>query len=134
MNQESKLKILLIEDDKLTIDLYEEVFRKNGFDIEAIEWGESAIERLKEIREEKKPKPDLILLDLILPDMNGLLILKEAKRYSQTKNLKIFVLTNYSNPDLNEELIREGINEILLKTEFTPKKLVGFIKETLGLK
>jgi len=134
MNQEPKLKILLIEDDKLTIDLYEEIFKKNGFDVETIEWGEGAIKRLKEIREEEKPRPDLILLDLILPDMNGLLILKEAKRYSQTKDLKIFALTNYSSPDLNEELVREGINEILLKTEFTPKKLISFIKEALGVK
>lgn len=134
MNQEPKLKILLIEDDKLTIDLYEEIFRRNNFDIETIKWGKDAIKRLKEIGEEKRPKPDLILLDLILPDISGLSILKEAKRYFQTKDLKIFVLTNYTNPNLNKELIKEGINKILLKTEFTPKKLVEFIKESLGVK
>jgi CheY-like chemotaxis protein len=127
-------KILLIEDDEPTIKFYQDVFQLVNFDFEAIQWGFKAIERLKEIREGKKEKPDLILLDLILLDINGLEILKEARKYPQTKDLLIFGLTNYTDPKLDEELIKEGIDKILVKTDYTPKELISLIKEALKLK
>ncbi|MCD6528264.1 response regulator, partial [bacterium] len=107
-------KILIIEDDLPTIKLFEEVFKIAGLNIEILDTGKKAIERLKEIREGKKEKPALILLDLILPDMNGVSVLKEAKKYPETKDIKIFALTNYSNPETNQELIKEVIDKILI--------------------
>lgn len=129
-----KPKILIIEDDVPTIKLYEEVFKMAGLEIETLDTGQKAIERLREIREEKKEKPDLILLDLILPDMNGISVLKEARKYPETKNLKIFALTNYSNPELNQELIKEGIDKILLKAQYSLRDLTEIIKESLKSK
>ena len=126
-----KPKILIIEDDQPTIDLFREALSMAGFEIEILDLGEKAMERLKEIRERKKEKPDLILLDLILPDMNGIEILKEAKKYPQTKNLKIYALTNYSSPESNEELIKEGIDKTLIKAQYSLKELVEIIKEGL---
>ena len=128
-----KPKILIIEDDASIITLYKEVFKMAGFEIEILDLGKKAIERLGEIREGKKEKPDLILLDLILPDMNGIEILREAKKYPATKDIKIFALTNYSNPSLNQELIAAGINKILIKAEYSLKDLIRIIKETLNL-
>jgi len=124
-------KILIIEDDQHIASLYEEVFRAAGLDIEILNTGGEAIERLKEIREGKKEKPNLILLDLILPDMNGIDILKEARGYPETKELKIFALTNYSNPEFVQELKKENINNILIKTEYTLSDLIKIIKEAL---
>lgn len=123
-----KPKILIIEDDQPTIDLFREALSMAGFEIEILDLGEKAMERLKEIRERKKEKPDLILLDLILPDMHGIEILKEAKKYPQTKNLKIYALTNYSSPESNEELIKEGIDKTLIKAQYSLKELVEIIK------
>ena len=136
MTQEikKKPKILLIEDDYPTIQLYQDVFQKTNFDLEVLDWGQEAIDRLKEIREGKKEKPDLILLDLILPDTNGLFILKEARKYPETKDLFIFALTNYTDPKLDQELIKEGIDKILVKTDYLPSKLIATIKEALNLK
>ncbi len=128
-----KPKILIIEDDASIITLYKEVFKMAGFEIEILDLGKKAIERLGEIREGKKEKPDLILLDLILPDMNGIEILREAKKYPATKDIKIFALTNYSNPSLNQELIAAGINKILIKAEYSLKDLIRIIKETLNI-
>jgi len=124
-------KILLVEDDKPTIELYEEVFKRAGFEIETLDFGYKAIERIKEIKEGKKEKPDLILLDLILPDMNGILILEEAKKYPETQDLRFFALTNYLDPELNQELIKKGIEKILPKTNFTPSQLVEIVKSAL---
>jgi len=124
-------KILIIEDDLPTIKLFEEVFKIAGLNIEILDTGKKAIERLKEIREGKKEKPALILLDLILPDMNGVSVLKEAKKYPETKDIKIFALTNYSNPETNQELIKEGIDKILIKSQYSLKELINIIKENL---
>jgi len=127
-------KILIIEDDRPTIKFFEEVFSMAGFEIEVLDLGQKAIERLKEIREGKREKPDLVLLDLILPDMNGISVLKEARKYPETKNLKIYALTNYSNPEFNQELTKEGIDKILIKAQYSLKELIAIIEEGLKLK
>ena len=126
-----KPKILIIEDDLPIITLFKEVFPMAGFEIEILDTGQKAIEGLKEIREGKKEKPALILLDLILPDIHGIEILKEARKYPQTKNLKIYALTNYNNPEVNEKLNQEGIDKILIKTQYSLKELIEIIKEAL---
>lgn len=132
---EKKVKILLIEDDELTIDFYKDLFKAyKGFDLEVLKWGFEAINYLKEIREGKKEKPDLILLDIILTDINGTFILEEARKYPETKDLKIFALTNYTDPRLDQELIKTGIDKIIVKTDYSPSKLIATIKEFLGLK
>jgi len=124
-------KILIIEDDAPIIKLFQEVFPMAGLEIEILVSGKEGIKRIQEIRESKKEKPGLILLDLILPDINGIEVLKEAKKYPETKGLKIYALTNYSNPEFNEELIKEGIDKILVKAQYSLNELVEIIKEAL---
>jgi len=127
----TKPKLLIIEDDAPTIKLFKEIFPMAGFEIEVLDLGKKGVERMKEIREGKKEKPDLILLDLILPDINGIEVLKEARRYPETKNLKIYALTNYSNPEFNEELSKEGIDKILVKAQYSLRELIEIIKKGL---
>jgi len=127
----TKPKLLIIEDDAPTIKLFKEIFPMAGFEIEVLDLGKKGVERMKEIREGKKEKPDLILLDLILPDINGIEVLKEARRYPETKNLKIYALTNYSNPEFNEELSKEGIDKILIKAQYSLRELIEIIKKGL---
>jgi len=130
-----KPKIILIEDDELTIELYQDAFRTFlETEIKTIKWGWEVMDCLKEIREGKREKPDLILLDLILPDIHPIEILREVRNYPQTKDLKIFALTNFTDPELDKELIKEGIDKILVKTDYTPTKFTELIKEILKLK
>jgi len=126
-------KILLIEDEEMAIELYEEVFKKANFEIESLRFGFQAIEALKEIRQGKKEKPDLILLDLILPDINGLEVLKKVKSEPETKDILVFVLTNYTDPELTQELIQEGVDKFLVKTDYAPSELIKLIKEALKI-
>ena len=127
----AKPNILIIEDDPPTIKIFQEVFTMAGFDIEILDTGQKGIKEMEEIREGKKEKPDLILLDLILPDMNGIEVLKEARKYPETRNLKIYALTNYSDPKFQEELFKEGIDKILIKTQYSLKELTEIIKEAV---
>jgi CheY-like chemotaxis protein len=124
-----KEKILIVEDDLPTRNLLEETLKMEGFEIDTATLAKEAIEKLEEIRDGKREKPDLILLDLILPDMNGIEVLKEARKYPETKGIKIFALTNYFDPEMNQQLIKEGIDKIILKAQITLKELVEIIKQ-----
>ena len=66
--------------------------------------------------------------------MNGIEVLKEARKYPETKNLKIYALTNYSNPEFNEELMKEGIDKILIKVQYTLEELILLIQEAVKIK
>jgi two-component system alkaline phosphatase synthesis response regulator PhoP len=122
-------KILLVEDDSCIIDIYETVLQKAGFEVETLEYGHQAQKRLNEIKEGKKEEPDLILLDLVLPDINGIEILKQARKEKGIDNIPFFILTNYTDPEL-EKVSRElKVEKYILKTDLVPSQLVKMIRE-----
>jgi len=131
MKKATKKTILLIEDDLPTIDVYETAFKQAKFEIETISWGQDAVKRVKEIQEGKAGKPDIVLLDLILPDMNGLQVLEEIRKQEKTKNLPVFILTNYTSQELAKMGYDLVIEKYLTKTEYPPSQLVKVIKERL---
>lgn len=130
MNKHAK-KILLIEDDALTVEVYKSAFEAGGLKIDSITTAAGALARFKEIRQGKKEKPALILLDLILPDIDGISLLKELKDSPETKDIAVFVLTNYTNPVLTQDLMKQGADKFLVKVNITPTQVVKTAKEAL---
>jgi len=124
-----KKKILLIEDEPLQIEIYEKVIKEAGFEIESLEWGKEGLKRLEEIKAKKKERPDLILLDLILPDINGLAILEKAKTDPELKDIPFFIFTNYSAPGLEKTGKDLGAEKHIIKTDVTSSQLVKLIKD-----
>jgi len=122
-------KILLIEDEPQQIEIYEKAIGEAGFEIESLKWGEEGLKRLEEIKSKKKEKPDLILLDLILPDINGIAILEKAKLDLQLKDIPFFILTNYSDPELEKTGEELGVEKHIIKTDVTPSQLIKIIKD-----
>jgi len=124
-----KKRILLIEDEPLQIDIYEKVIKEAGFKIESLQQGKDALKGLEEIKTQKKEKPDLILLDLILPDINGIVILEKAKSDPELKEIPFFILTNYSAPGLEKTGKDLGAEKHITKTEVVPSQLIKTIKD-----
>lgn len=128
----AKKTILLIEDDLPTIDVYTIALEKaDNFKIETITLGGRAIKRIKEIEEKKSKKPDLVLLDLILPDINGMEVLELIRKQKETKDLPVFILTNYTSRELETMGCDLKAERYLTKTDFTLTQLVKMIKEKL---
>lgn len=128
---EKKL-ILFIEDDVSTIEVYKIALESVGFKVEAIDSGEEAIERIKEIDKGKAKKPDLILLDYVLPDIDGIQVLKEVRKHKNTKDIKVFITTNYSIEKLKQDgKFIEG-EKFILKADYPPTKMLELIKKAHG--
>jgi CheY-like chemotaxis protein len=123
-------KIIFIEDDLMIIDIFTDAFKQANLDLEIISSGQESIKRIKQIQENPKDKPELIICDLILPDINGMEILKEAKGNDVTKDIPFFVLSNYSDPELQKD---GGVkpDKFILKTSITPTQLVELVKKEL---
>ncbi len=126
-----KKTILFVEDDIATIDVYKTALEAVGFNVDPMLLGEEAIRRIKEIEQGEAKKPDLVLLDLLLPDINGIEVLEELKKYEKTKDIPVLILTNYSSEELEKRGLLLKAEKYLLKTDYPPSKLVELIKKEL---
>lgn len=122
-------KVFLVEDDSAISDIYKAIMEKSGLDVEVFSMGQDIIKAVKLIGKDGGSTPDIILLDLILPDMNGLDILKEIKTNESSKNIKVFILTNQSDVDFGDIVVRP--DKIVTKANIAPTQLVDVIKEEL---
>ena len=123
-------KILLVEDDSAIIDIYTMMMKKAGFDVETASLGQNVIKKIKNIEDGQEVKPDIILLDLILPDINGVEILTQIRKSNAAKDIVVFILTNQENA---EKQMPEGIkpDKIIIKASLTPTQLIDTIKKEL---
>ena len=126
-----KKQILFIEDDLSTIEVYKIALDRANFEVVPMVLGEEAVRRVREIEKGEAKKPDLILLDLILPDMNGIEVLEEMRKYPKTKDIPVFILTNYTNEELEKRGLLLKSEKYLLKTSYTPRELAEIVKDRL---
>ncbi|MDP3697520.1 MAG: response regulator [Candidatus Taylorbacteria bacterium] len=124
-----KKTILLVDDDPLINRMYQVKLSEDGYNVEIAANGEEALIKAR------KHKPDLILLDLMMPKMNGIEALKELKKDETTKNIKIIILTNLEDKEGNLEKAKEmGALDYLIKAETDLKVLSEKVKVVLGNK
>jgi len=122
-----KKKVLLIEDDGAIIDVYRIGLEAAGFEVEVIMNGKQAIERLSKDGD----MPDIVFLDLLLPDMNGMEALAQIRKAGKVKDTPILVLTNYSDSELEKMGYDLKTEKHLLKSDYTPSQLAELAKERL---
>ncbi len=126
-----KKTILFVEDDLPTIDVYKTALEEADFIVEPMLLGQEAIRRIKEIDRGEEKKPDLVLLDIILPDVNGIEVLEEIRKHKETKDLLVFILSNYTDKELEKRGLLLKTERYLLKTDYAPRELVKLIKKEL---
>lgn len=118
-----KKNILIIEDDAFLRDLINKKLSSAEFTTtEAID-GETGIKKAKE------EKPDLILLDLLLPGMDGFEILSKLKTDSSTSSIPVIILSNLGQKEEVEKGMELGASDYLIKAQFTPEEIVIKIRE-----
>lgn len=120
-----KIKILLVEDDTFLLGMYATKFELDGFKVIMAEDGEKAI------RAALKELPDIILLDIILPKLNGFEVLKQLKLEPTTAEIPVILLTNLSQKDEIEQGLKIGAEDYLIKAHFMPSEVVEKIKKIL---
>jgi len=117
-------KILIIEDEIVLAEMYKEKLEKEGFEVFlASEIGEG-------IEIAKKEKPDLILLDILLPRENGVSFLEKIKKEG-IKDIPVVAFSNYDDPGTKKRAFELGVKEYLIKTNYTPGEIVEKIKNYL---
>lgn len=111
-------KILIIEDDVFVKDLYQKELEREGYGVITAEDGHEGL--VKVIQE----KPDLILLDIMLPKMSGLSLLKEVKKRDSVKHIPVILLTNLGQDSVIKESFTLGAEGYLIKASYTPMQIV----------
>lgn len=119
-------KILFIEDDEGFFNLFSAALSMKGYQIVHVADGAEAVEKVK------GEKPDLVLLDIILPGMSGLDILKELKETDETKTIKIVMLTNFGTDENVNRAMELGADDYLMKYNVVPSELPNKIAALLG--
>ena len=118
-------KILIIEDDKFLRELIVQKLIKEGYNIsEAID-GEEGIKKIKE------EKPDLVLLDLILPGIDGFEVLTQMKEDQNITKIPVIILSNLGQKEDVERGLELGAIDYLIKAHFTPGEIIEKIKSVL---
>jgi len=119
-------KILFIEDESALQKTFGEILRQEGYEMISALDGETGL------RLAKSEKPDLILLDLILPKMPGFDVLKKIKEDNETKDIPVIVLTNLEDIKDVDRAIELGATTYLVKAKYSLEEIVEKIKNALG--
>ncbi len=120
-------KILIVEDEISLLKALEEKFVHEGFEVLKARNGEEGLQKALEA------KPDIILLDIIMPKMDGITMIKELRKDAWGRDAKIILLTNLSSPEAVTEAIQHNVYDYLVKTNWKLESIVMKVKTMLGL-
>lgn len=120
-------KILLIEDEKILVEIYQDRLTQAGFKVLL------AFETKDGLEIAQKEKPDLILLDILMPRESGIIFLAKLKDIPEISNIPVIAFSNYDDPETKKEALALGAREYLIKTNYTPSEVIEKIKKYLDV-
>lgn len=120
------LKIVCAEDDKMIATSLAEGFKNGGFEVTPAYDGEEALAKIKEI------KPDVVLLDIMMPKLDGIGVVWEMKADAEIADIPVVMLTNLSDPATVSKILEAGVTDYLLKSEQTIDQIVGKVHEVMS--
>ncbi len=118
--------VLLIEDEIDLVDLYTEILNEAGYDVLPSYDGDDGIYKAK------SDNWDLLLLDIMLPERDGMAVLEEIQKTEKGKQGPIVLLTNLNSEDLIERAYKLGADDYLIKSEISLEDIVSKVKQYLG--
>lgn len=118
-------KILIVEDDAALREALTIALEGEGFKALKAKDGEEGLKRAR------ADAPDLILLDIVMPKMDGLTVMQKLQEKSETKNIPIIFLTNLSDVDTISKVVKQGMFDYLVKADWDIEDLVGLVKKKL---
>jgi DNA-binding response OmpR family regulator len=122
----NQIKIAIVEDDPTISQMYRMKFEADGFDVELATDGKTGIDMVQNFL------PDIILLDLQMPGMNGDEVLSEIRAHDWGKDIPVIILTNTSKEESPKVIENLNVAGYILKAELTPRQVVERVKETIG--
>lgn len=122
----AKIKVLITEDDPLMSRMYQKIFTFEGYEVIMAGNGEEGLEKAKQ------EKPTIILLDVMMPKMNGLEMLEKLKLDPASKSIPVIMLTNLAGEKDAEFALSKGAVKYIVKSEYEPKQVVDMVKEILA--
>lgn len=120
-------KIAIIEDDPVISQMYRMKFEADGFEVGMADNGLRGIEMVEHFG------PNIILLDLQMPQMNGAEALAEIRSHDWGKDIPVLILTNLGKEEAPDVLKKLNVSSYIVKADLTPKQVVARVKQTLGL-
>lgn len=118
-------KIILVEDDDLIRRMYEQAFEFEHLNVQSATNGKEGLDLIMQ------EKPDLVLLDVMMPEMNGLEVLERLKSDESVKNIPVIILTNLAADHDIQEALNRGAVKYIIKSEHTPAQIVKQVQEIL---
>jgi len=119
-------KIAIIEDDQAISQMYRIKFETEGYEVETANNGKLGLELAGSMR------PDIILLDLMMPEMNGDEMLKKLRATPWGKHIKVIILTNVGEQEAPDILEKLGVRRFIVKAEMTPRQVAEMVKAELA--
>lgn len=119
-------KVLVVEDEQLIGDLLQRKLREEGYYALVARDGETG---LKQVREEK---PDIVLLDIVLPRLNGFEVLSEMRKDEALRKIPVIIISNSGQPTEIEKAKEAGVRDWLIKTEFDPQEVLEKVQRHIG--
>lgn len=119
-------KVLLIEDDPMIYRLYQKLFNLEGFEIELAENGQEGLKKLESFH------PDILLMDIMMPTMNGIEMLTQVKANPDTKDIPVVVLTNIADMNITQMALSKGAVLCIIKSQTEPTEVINSVKAVLA--
>ena len=121
-----KKKIMIVEDEKILADMYKDKLSRSGFDVECAFNAEDGFNMIK------KAKPDLVLLDILLPRENGISLLSKIRKEKDISSVPVIAFSNYDDQGTKEEAKNFGAKEYLIKTNYNPQEILDIINKYIN--
>ena len=119
-------KVAIVEDDQAISQMYRFKFEAEGYEVETAENGKLGLELIE------KMKPDIVLLDLMMPEMNGDEVLAKMRATAWGKDIKVVILTNMGEQEIPEGVKTLNVSHVILKAAMTPRQVAEVVKTELA--